>query len=178
MSNASSAASRMSQHDATTKPAPIFLGRAAFRIGARQNEWFAGQPAVVFGVRSTFAGQARVTDAYIMASRVVGPLHLHLGGELIAAGVGDTQLHKQVRPLAGIEWTPWLYPKTMVVGDISYVPLFANATDKPSLEFLTTWGVRYQAFTWGSIELAVRHRESTGLGDSTVMVRVNGIWAR
>jgi hypothetical protein len=34
--------------------------------------------------------------------------------------------------------------------------------------------VRYQALDWGSIELAVRHREGDDLSGSTVMVRVNG----
>jgi len=35
--------------------------------------------------------------------------------------------------------------------------------------------VRYQALSWGSIELDVRHREGDDLGGSTVMVRVNGV---
>ena len=39
----------------------------------------------------------------------------------------------------------------------------------------TGGGVRYQALTWGSIELDVRHRQDEGLGASTVMVRVNGV---
>jgi hypothetical protein len=37
------------------------------------------------------------------------------------------------------------------------------------------WGVRYQALSWGSIELDVRHREADDVGGSTVMVRVNGV---
>ena len=48
----------------------------------------------------------------------------------------------------------------------------------PKLEWLVSWGVRYQAFAWGWIELAVRHRQAEGLAASTVFVRVNGVWER
>ncbi len=156
------------------KASPIFLGRAAFRLGARQDAWFAGQPALVFGVRTTLAGQAQVGEAYVVASRAIGPLRLHLGGEIIAAGIGDAQIHRQVRPLGGIEWTPAQFPKTSIVADLMWDPLFVS---KPTLEYLSSYGVRYQTFTWASVELGVRHREATELGDTTVMVRVNAVWS-
>ena len=43
----------------------------------------------------------------------------------------------------------------------------------PSLGWMLGIGVRYQAFSWASVELAVRARQGEDLGASTVMVRVN-----
>jgi hypothetical protein len=63
------------------------------------------------------------------------------------------------------------------MGDIAFLPLLVAdaAGQRVELEWVAGWGVRYQAFEWGAIELAVRHREAEGLGDSTVFVRVNGV---
>jgi len=161
---------------------PVYLGRAAFRIGARQDAWFPGMPAVLAGVRTTFAssgsfGRARVTEAYLVMSRELGPLRLHVGGSVIDASLRDDELGPTLQPIAGLEWTPSQYPKTTLMGDFAYVPLLEDeATADVTLEWVAGWGVRYQAFPWGAIELAVRHREDEGLGDSTVMVRVNGVW--
>ena len=66
-----------------------------------------------------------------------------------------------------------LAPDATVMTDVAYVPRIEP--DKIELEWVFGWGVRYQAFAWGAIDLAVRHREDEGLGDSTVMVRVNGV---
>jgi hypothetical protein len=38
--------------------------------------------------------------------------------------------------------------------------------------------VRYQAFSWGSVELAVRARQGDDLGGATVMARFNAIARR
>jgi hypothetical protein len=42
-------------------------GKAAFRIGARQNVWFTGMPALVFGFRTTYGAgsyrEQRASDA-------------------------------------------------------------------------------------------------------------------
>lgn len=164
--------------------APIYLGRASFRLGAPQNSLFAGMPALVVGVRTTFAssgsfGRARVSEAYLVASRELGPVRLHTGAMMFDASLGDDlTLGNTVRPFGAIEWTPGLYPKTTVMTDVAYVPLLrATQIPSPSIdtEWVFGWGVRYQAFEWGAIDLAVRHRENEGLGDSTVMVRVNGV---
>lgn len=158
----------------------LYLGRAAFRLGAPQDAWFPGMPAVVLGLRNTFAarghtfGAARVTDAYLVASRVIGPVRLHLGGAITDGGYQQISLGPTVRPFAGFEWTPAPYPKTSVIGDVMWLPKLE--TDKVELEWLAGWGVRFQAVTWGSIELAVRHRQDEGLQESTVLVRVNGVW--
>jgi hypothetical protein len=46
----------------------------------------------------------------------------------------------------------------------------------PTTEWLAGWGVRYEALSWGAIELDVRHREGEGLAGSTALVRVTGVW--
>jgi hypothetical protein len=56
------------------------------------------------------------------------------------------------------------------------MPQIEMATAK--LRWIGGWGVRYQALSWGSIELEVRHREGDGLRGSTVLVRVNGAFPR
>lgn len=158
----------------------LWLGRAAFRLGAPQDAWFRGMPAIVLGLRNTFAarghtfGGARATDGYLVASRSMGPIRFHLGGAITDAGYHDISLGPTVRPFAGLEWTPSPYPKTSVMADLMWTPKLE--TDRVELEWLAGWGVRYQAVKWGSIELAVRHRQDEGLQESTVLVRVNGVW--
>jgi hypothetical protein len=166
---------------------PIYLGRATFRMGVGQNALFHGMPALLIGARTTFAssgslGRVRVSEVYAVASRTlehpkVGEFRLHAGGIVFDASLKDTELGPKLRFVGGFEYRPPAYPKTTLMGDIAYVPLVQNtAIPDIDVEYLIGWGVRYQAFEWGSIELAVRHREAEGLGDSTVMVRVNGVF--
>jgi len=155
---------------------PILEERAAFRLGAHQDAWFAGMPAIALGVRATIGTPARrVGEAYLVASRVLAFARVHAGVEAIDAGDGASRPGVVVRPLAALELVPPQYPKTTVVGDIAWLARFGGA---PGTEWIAGWGVRYQALRWGSIELDVRHREGEGLAQSTVMVRVNGVWAR
>ncbi len=162
---------------------PLYLGRASFRLGLRQDRLFRGSPALLAGVRTTFANQGRVGDvrvaeAYAVASLELGPLKLHGGGEVVDAAMGETELGPTVRPFGGIEWTPGQYPNTTVLVDLAYVPLLEHRVVEPvvKLEWMAGFGVRYNALRdWGAIELAVRVREAEGLGDTTVMVRVNGV---
>ena len=162
---------------------PLWLGRAGFRMGARQDAWFRGMPALVLGLRSTFAahghtfGAARSTEAYLVASRSIGSVRVHAGGAVIEAAYGDRSAHLEptLRPLAGFEWTPSIYPRTSLLADIAFVPRMQPADVE--LEWLAGWGVRYQATWWGSIELGVRHRQDEGLSQSTVLIRLNGVFA-
>jgi hypothetical protein len=151
-------------------PAPsIYLVRAAFRIGAPAGAWFRDQPALAFGVRATAAiGERRITDAYVVASEQLGIAAVHAGADLVAA----TDMTTRVRPLVGAQLTPPQIPKTTVIADVVWEPRFAPT---PALEYMVSWGVRYQALAWGSIELVVRQREHE-LDIPSVLVRVTGVW--
>jgi hypothetical protein len=160
---------------------PLFLGRAGFRMGLRQDQVFRGSPALLVGVRTTFANQGRVGDvkvseAYLVASRTLGPVKLHAGVQAVDAAMGEVALGVKVRPIGGLEWTPGQYPNTTVLADLAYVPLLRHGAGDVDLEWVGGVGVRYNALRdWGAIELAVRVREDEGLGDTTVMVRLNGV---
>lgn len=158
--------------------APIYLGRAAFKMGLAQDRPFRGMPAIAIGVRATFGSsggaRVRVTEAFAVASRVVGPLVVHAGAQAVDASADGVELGVSIKPIAALEWTPGQYPNTTVVTDLAFVPLI-RAGD-PTLEWVAGAGVRYNALRdWGAIELAVRVREDEGLGDTTVMVRLNGV---
>jgi len=166
---------------ADERPDPIWMGRAGFRLGARQGAWGRGAPAVVFGVRTTFAarghtfGRARAAEAHLVASWVVGPTRIHAGVAALDAGFGDDiSLGPKLRPLGGFEWTPREFPKSSLMADVMWVPRLE--ADRVALERVFGIGVRYQALRWGSIELGVRNREDEGLAGTTVLVRVNGVW--
>jgi hypothetical protein len=150
--------------------AEIHLARAAFRLGARENEWFTGQPALVLGVHTTIGHDRRVGQAYVVASKRLGLAALHAGAMVTDAEGGGVRMGLEVRPLVGAELTPPQYPKTTVIADVIWLPRFEPAA--PALEYAFSWGVRYQALSWGSIELDVRQREGE-LGSPTVMVRLN-----
>jgi hypothetical protein len=164
--------------DCTAQPTPLWLGRAGFRIGARQDAWLAGMPAVVFGVRAIFAARGhavvdpQATDAYVIASRDLGAVRLHAGIDAISASAGGLRAATKARPLAGIELHPPMYPRSSLLADIAWEPTL-DAQRGPELGWILGIGVRYQAFAWASIELAVRARQGEDLGGSTVLVRAN-----
>ncbi|MCX5748379.1 MAG: hypothetical protein NT062_38490 [Proteobacteria bacterium] len=164
-----------------TRPDAIWLGRATFKLGASQDQWFVGQPALAFGVRTTFAGKhdTRVAEAFVVASRDLGPIRLHVGASASDGRDERTTAPRRslrdelraLRPLGGFEWTPGQYPKTSLMGDIAWVPLVED--DAVSARYVTSFAVRYQAFAWSSIELGMNYREAEEIGDSTFFVRVN-----
>jgi hypothetical protein len=137
----------------------------------------------VLGVRATFAaydpvvGAPRATDAYLVASRDLGVVRLHAGVDALAASVGDHRSAAALRPLAGVELHPPMYPRSSLLGDIAWQPEL-DAAQGPVLRWMLGVGVRYQAFSWASVELAVRARQGDDLGGATVMVRVNAIARR
>lgn len=161
--------------------APLWMGRAAFRIGARQDAWFRGMPALVIGLRNTFAahghtfGAARSTEAYLVASRSMGPIRVHAGVQATEAahGARDAHLEPTIRPIMGFEWTPGIYPRSTLLGDVAWLPRMEP--DDVRMKWMVGVGVRYQALWWGSIELAVRLREDDGLSQPTALVRLNGV---
>jgi hypothetical protein len=141
---------------------------AGFRIGARQDAWFAGMPALVFGVRTTIGGSYNASEGYLVATRRIGLVTLHAG---VAIQAVATDPPRAIRPLAGLELRPPAFPKTTLLADLSWQPTFA-ATPRTDLAF--AWGVRYQTFTWGALELLVRHDQSS-FGDPDVLVRATVI---
>lgn len=165
--------------DCTIRPVPLRLGRAAFRIGVRQGVWLRGAPALVLGVRASFAAydpavaDPEVTDAYAVASRDLGVVRLHAGIDAITAGVAGHRAAARLRPLGGLELHPPMYPRSTLLGDIAWQPEL-DAAQGATLRWMLGIGVRYRAFAWGSVELAVRARQGEDLGASTVMVRLNG----
>ncbi|MGN6109429.1 MAG: hypothetical protein ACTHU0_30255 [Kofleriaceae bacterium] len=165
-------------------PEARWFGRAAFRLGAHQDAWFRGMPALALGLRNTFATRGfgpferpRVTEAYAVASRAIGRLTVHAGASLITAGYADQELSPRLRPLAGIEYIPPQFPRTSLVADLAWTARLEEdpVLDRrgPRLEWVGGLGVRYQALAWSAIELAVRTREDDGLSGSTVLIRLH-----
>ncbi len=173
-----------------------FVGSALFKIGTAENSLFAGQPALALGFRKSFymtedlgtdTEERRFAELYAVASRHVGSAALHVGAQLFDVKLNQTvprlldvsKPQEKLRPFGGLEWVPHVYPRTTLLLDFSWVPRFEERGEADSqyyteLRWVAGWGVRYQALTWGSIELAVRHRQDEGLSDSTVFVRMNG----
>lgn len=150
--------------------AGISLGRAGVRVGLGQR---AGtRPGVVLGARATFGGAARVSDAYAVASGDLGVLRLHAGADAISFA-GAARHAARLRPLAGLEIHPPMYPRSSLIGDLAWQPA---AIGDGKLAWLLGIGVRYQALPWAGVELAVRARQAESLGDSTVQLRVNLRW--
>jgi hypothetical protein len=166
---------------------------AGFRIGLPERFYGRWQPALALGFRAPIGDREidvagdpsrfRAARLYAVASSQLGPVELHAGADVWDAEVidsaGTRQLHdeplrRRVRPLAGLVWNPSIYPRTHLLVDGSWAPVFDG--DEVTLRWLMSWGVRYQALSWGSIELDVRHREGGDLGDSEVTIRLNGAW--
>jgi hypothetical protein len=155
------------------------LGRASFRVGAAQ-DWLPGMPAIALGVRAVFAARGhavhepRASDAYVVASRDLGAVRLHAGIDALAASVDHRQASVRLRPLAAGELHPPMYPRSSLLVDVAWLPEL-DAQAGPTLGWIVGVGVRYQAFPWSSVELAVRARQGEDLGASTVMVRVHAV---
>ncbi len=157
------------------------MQQADFRMGAPVNAWFRGQPALALGVRVAYRAadgvqrNVRAVDAYVVASEPIGPVTLHVGVLLQdfasssnGARVALSDQGLSIRPMLGLEWHPAPYPKTTLVGDITWVPeVRATGTQQT---WLAGWGVRYQAARRLGVELSVRHRQDEGLAATTVLV--------
>jgi hypothetical protein len=153
------------------KPAtPLHLARAAFRIGAPQDAWFDGQPAVALGVRETIGAGHAIGEAYLVASRELGPFRLHAGLDALESSIAATHLF----PLGGFEYTPPQFSKTTLMADLAWQPVFNEMTT--SYEWIGGIGVRYRTFSWLSVELDYRAREGESLAGSTLLARVIARW--
>lgn len=176
----------------------LSIPTALFKTGVAAGRLGRGQAAVALGFRRSFAVPAqelagaeapvRVGTAQLSLgiSLTLGPVDLHLGGDVWDAAVGAARLHARprrdrLRPFAAVEWRPPIYPRTTVLLDLAWAPAFAAdddlAADDVALRWVGGWGIRYQALSWGAVELGVRLREGEGLGESTVLVRLSGFFA-
>jgi len=164
----------------------LILSTAQFKMGLAERQIAGWQPAFALGLRApvgdrsvTIEGAEVEVEAarlYVVLAKTVGPVVFHAGADAWDARDGDVLLRTRpiaarVRPFVGLEWVPGIYPRTTLLADFGFAPVIEPA--KVELRWLGGWGVRYQALSWGSIELAMRHREGDSLGDSTVMVRLN-----
>ncbi len=154
--------------------APASLGMAGFKVGVARGRRGRGLGAALGFRRSLAAGTTAIAALYAAGSAELGGLRAHAGVMAWDARQADVALATapRLRPFAALEWTPAPYPRTTLVGDLSWLPELDG--HRVSLRWIAGWGVRYQALAWGSIELAVRHRGGDDLGGSTVLVRVNG----
>ena len=158
---------------ATGTRTAIHLRRAAFRLGIRPDRYFRHQPAAVVGFRKSWRGtdDARVAELWVALSEELGPVRLHGGAMLTSADSAKVPLldHKP-SAFGGLEWTPTQYPRTSLVGDLVWVPELAAS---PKLTYVIGVAARYQAFSWGSLELGVRTYEGDAIGDVKVFVKMN-----
>lgn len=165
------------------------LVSVGWKLGVWHDAWFRGQPALALGVRVPIGADApggsdaepRAAEAYVVASRILGPVRLHAGasawraehrgraGETIATGG-----LRAARPMVGLEWTPRIYPRTTLTTDFQYLPELGPSAAETGSRWLFTWGVRYRAFSWSAIELGVKHRQGDGL-DAAVMLRLSAV---
>lgn len=154
--------------DGERRATPASIAGAGLKVRA----WSAPRAAVAVGLRRSIAGRdaaPALAEAFAVASIDLGLVRVHAGG----AATRATGMATSARPLAGLDWTPPQYPKTTVLADLAWAP--EAGPDRTAMRWVAGWGVRYQALAWGSIELAVRHREGEGLSGSTVLVRVAGV---
>jgi len=169
----------------------ITAASALFKIGVGEGRYAGWQPAIALGFRAPIGSTGATVDGidsevraarlYLAASKSLGQVTLHGGVDVwdeSATSDGqervlhDSPLGERVRPFVAVGWNPPVYPRTTLLAEVSYAPVVeSTAID---MRWLGGWGVRYQALSWGSIELAMRHREGDSLGDSTVLIRVNG----
>ena len=156
-----------------TRADSLIAASALFKIGLSENRFGGWQPALALGFRTTLAtrevddfDEYRAARLFGVASKTLGPLRLHVGVDIWDAEVtvGDQRevlsqqaLGDRVRPFGGLSWTPSIYPRTSLIGDFSWAPVVDQG--RAELRWLAGWGVHYQALDWGSIELAVRHRQ-------------------
>jgi hypothetical protein len=166
---------------------------AGFKLGVNQGTWHPLQPSLALGVKVSAGGRtlpwadtaAKVAYAYAAASwNLGGGVRLHGGATLSAsrhaladgttfelAASSDT-----IRPFAGVEVTPSFYPRTTLFADLMWQPELGPTQSR--LRWIGGWGARYQALSWGSIELDLRHRQGDDLQGSTVLLRLNGVLPR
>jgi hypothetical protein len=154
--------------DATfSRLAGRLLPTALFKVGIGGR-----RVAAALGFRKSFGQDARAAQLFAVASVALGPVRLHAGVDRWDAQVaGGPEAAGPVRPLGGVEWTPAIFPKSTLIADLAWAARVDGAT--ASFGWVGGGGVRYQALSWGAIELGVQVREGDGLERPVIFVRVN-----
>jgi hypothetical protein len=164
-----------------------------FQVAVPPDKLWSWQPAVALVYRRSFAVPAQTLDGVridpstarlsLVASLHLGSLALHAGADLWDASVAgaaagtalDAQpLTDQLRPLAGLEWRPSLYPRTTVLADLAWAPDFSS--QPIALRWLASTGVRYAVTNWADVELGVQVREGEGLRGTAVLLRISAFY--
>jgi hypothetical protein len=159
---------------------------ADFRLVAQPARWWRGFPALALGVRLDDSERAqailpdrpddtRQVEAYLVASKRVGPVGLHLGvvGQNLVASYPDrTSVLRSrgfaVRPTLGLEIAPPAFPRTRLLAELN--PQTLLRADTPQQEWTWSWGVRFWATSALAAELTVEQPASDPLAGSTVYV--------
>ncbi len=145
---------------------PTVLFKMGFPAGRRA--------AVAVGYRKSFAG-VRTAQGFLAASADLGQVRVHAGAEVWAVDSPLVESHLAgVRPLAGLEWAPALFPRTTVIADLVWAPRAGGTT----LEWVSTTGARFRFARWGWADLAVQFREHDLLDRPGILVRINGTLSR
>lgn len=173
-----------------TDTSNVAIPTALFKTGVAARRLGRWQPALALAFRKSFTGPAvtlpsggdpvtvRTAQLSLAASLTAGAVDLHAGIDLWDAAVDVTALHDdaelsaRVRPFVGLEWRPRIYPRSTVLADLGWAPRFA-APDDVTLRWVAGAGIRYQALSWGAVDLAVRFREGDKLDDAAVFVRLS-----
>jgi hypothetical protein len=134
---------------------------------------------LALGLRKTTPGDAVAADLFAVGALRLGPVEL-VGGVDLWDARADTapplharRFRDRIRPSGGLAWHPPQFPRTTVLVDLVFRPRLEE--DVLGLAWTASWGIRYQAFSWASIELGVHMHEGRGLGASSVFVRVNAM---
>lgn len=171
-----------------------YIASAKFKVGVDQGVIGRYAPAIALGFRRSLYGAERQTgsmtlspefgEMYLAVSYNVSRLELHVGAEMWDAlsledgpALHDQPVADQIRPFGGLSYRPARYPRTSMMIDFGWVPEF-RATEGPELEWVGGIGVRYQALSWGSVELAVRARENGAVDDAVAFLRFNGAFGK
>jgi hypothetical protein len=166
------------------------IASALFKVGLDAGTLGRFQPAIALGYRRSLASQSQsdggvavdpeLARLYLAVGWSLGSLDVTIGGDLWDARsnpdtptLSDGDVSAKIRPFAGLAWRPSNVPRTSILLDWGWQPEFRS--DGPELVGTGGFGVRYQALSWGSAELAVR----VGTGEAVdlgAIVRLNGVF--
>jgi hypothetical protein len=160
---------------------------ALLKIGIPERQFGVWQPAVAFGFQRSFVSREHpidgvnaasdVAQGYLSTSYSLAWLSLHAGASVWDARAQNATmqlprgLFAKLRPFGGATFTPPWYPRTTLIGEISWVPSFDPGAIE--LRFIASWAVRYRVTRFADVELGMRFRETAGLHETQVLMRAN-----